>query len=721
MGPSRKQRRRLAAATPLILELAEGSPSSGPPEPEVIARPEARPLDDAATARLLARLPAPLEPPATSESGFTPRKEALPRPRPGRVVEVPFPPPAGVDGDPQRPGAAAGIPPALEVVRYQPDGEVDLARGVSITFSAPMVALDSVDAAVVMEPPVRLDPQPPGEWRWMDPRTLVFVPQGARMPMATAYRVEVPAGTRSAAGAAIARDVAFGFATPAPRLVARHPEGNRVRPDSVMLLVFDQTVDAGTVLASTSITAGEQVLDFRIATAEEIAADAVAAQVAGVPEGRAIAARPLAPFPFDTTCSVTLQPGVRSLEGPRATTSAVTWDFATPGPFRVHGLQKDWRGRNPVPGATWVIELSNPVDPASFEEAMVSVEPPVERLVASVSGSYVHVAAASLAGQCYHVTLDPALRDVFGQTLGPSDPVRVDVGQPAPRLSILGGNHVILDPKGLPVLAVRTIGINRVRVRVHTVGPDDWTAWQETERRRWSDDAIKIPGERVAELVLNVPGAGQRWADVEVDLAPWLDGGLGQFIVSVEPKDRMSKRDRRRLTAASWVQATRLGVDSLADATALRAWVTDLATGAPWPPATAASRNARPPPAGKRPSSTLSTCLNRPATSTSRPPNQRRIRRLTTTPTRTGSCSNTTQPGASHVYAGHTTNHWTRVPTISGSRVSGEFRRAPSLNQRMNTKGVNFRPPLTPPSSGKKMIASAGQVAVSESGRYAVR
>lgn len=252
-----------------------------------------------------------------------------------------------------------------------------------------------------------------------------------------------------------------------------------------MLLVFDQTVDAGTVLASTSIMAGEQVLDFRIATAEEIAADAVAARLAaGVPEGRAIAARPLAPFPFDTTCSATLQPGVRSLEGPRATTSAVTWDFATPGRFRVHGLQKDWRGRNPVPGATWVIELSNPVDPASFEEAMVSVEPPVERLVASVSGSYVHVAAASLAGQCYHVTLDPALRDVFGQTLGPSDPVRVDVGQPATRLSILGGNHVILDPKGLPVLAVRTIGINRIRVRVHTVGPDDWTAWQETERRR---------------------------------------------------------------------------------------------------------------------------------------------------------------------------------------------------------------------------------------------
>ena len=296
-----------SAAKPFVLELAEGGPSSSRPEPEVIERPEARPLDDAATARLLARLPAPAEPPVTSESGFALRQPSLPRPRPGRVVEVPFPPPVGADGDPQRP---AGVPPALEVVRYQPEGEVDLARGVSITFSAPMVALDSVDATLVVEPPVRLDPQPPGEWRWLDPRTLVFVPQGERMPMATAYRVEIPAETRAVSGAALAQDVAFGFATPAPRLVDRHPEGNQVRPDSVVLLVFDQPVDAEAVLASISVTAGQQALAFRAATAEELAADAIATRrAAGVPEGRTVALRPLAPLPFDTTCSVTLRSG----------------------------------------------------------------------------------------------------------------------------------------------------------------------------------------------------------------------------------------------------------------------------------------------------------------------------------------------------------------------------------------------------------------------------
>lgn len=75
-------------AKPLGLELAEGVSSSGQSEPEAIARPEARRLDDAATAGLIERLPAPAELPAVSESGFAVRGAPLPRPRPGRRVRT---------------------------------------------------------------------------------------------------------------------------------------------------------------------------------------------------------------------------------------------------------------------------------------------------------------------------------------------------------------------------------------------------------------------------------------------------------------------------------------------------------------------------------------------------------------------------------------------------------------------------------------------------------
>ena len=574
-----------SAAKPLGLVLAGVNSSFGRQEPEAVARPDARPLDDATIARLLARLSAPAEPPPTAESGFALREASLPRPRPSRVINVPFPPPAGSHSAPQRPTRApTDVPPALEVVRYQPEGEVNTARGVSITFSAPMVALDSVDGAVLTEPPVRLDPQPPGEWRWMDPRTLVFEPQGAHMPMATIHSVEIPAETAAASGAPLAHTVRFDFSTPAPRVLAHYPEGESVRPDSAVVLVFDQPVDADAVLAATSAKAGRRTLALTVASAEEVAANPAEARLAaGVPEGRVVALRPLAPLPLDTICSVTLKEGLRSLEGPRTTTSPIKWTFRTPGPFCIQELRARRGREKPEPGETWRIKLSNDVDPASFEESMVSLKPRVERLSASVSGSTIYVTAASVAGQSYDVALHPALRDVFGQTLGVSDPIRVYVGQPAPNLEILGGDHLILDPNGAPAIAARSVGIERIRVRVHSVGPDDWTGWQE--RRRGHD--IKLPGERVAELVLKVPTGGLAWADVDVDLSPWLEGGVGQLIVCVDPKDRMSTQDRRRLTAVSWVQATRLGVDVIADATVLRAWVTDLATGAPLSGATA--------------------------------------------------------------------------------------------------------------------------------------
>lgn len=570
---------------PLGLTLVDGDPAAARPQPEeVIARPAAHRLDDAAAARLLARLPVPTPLPAAPESGFALRGASMPRPRPGRIVDVPFPPPVDSPDSAQRP---TGPPSALEVVRFQPDAEVDIAPGVSITFSAPMVALDGVDAASeIADPPARLEPQPPGEWRWMDPRTLVFTPRGGRMPMATDYRVEIPAGIRSAAGATLDQDVTFGFTTPPPRVVAHHPAGHGVRPDSILLLVFDQPVDAAAVLALTSVTGDQQRIAVRAATDEELAADVAAAgPAAGAPDGRVVALRPLEPLPLGTTFTATLGAGVRSLEGPATTTSATTWTFGTPGPFRVRRLQPGWGHGDPEPGATWHIELSNPVDPASFEQAMIGVEPPVDRLAASVSGSYLHVAAASVAGQRYRVTIDPALRDVFGQQLTPSDPLTVDVGEPEPRLTILGGDHVILDPAGDPVLPVRCIGLERIRIRVHRVEPGDWTFGPY--QRRWSDDDTKLPGERVADVVLTVAGGGRAWSDVDVDLTPWLDDGLGQLVVSVEPKDRMSKDYRRLLTATSWVQATRLGVDALVDANTLRAWVTDLATGVPLGGATA--------------------------------------------------------------------------------------------------------------------------------------
>ena len=88
-----------------------------------------------------------------------------------------------------------------------------------------MVALDSHEGLAHHAVPVRLTPQPPGEWRWVGTRTLLFEPEG-RFPMATGYRVEVRAGYAGPPAARSWRATPAGASRrPPPRLVGQYPEG----------------------------------------------------------------------------------------------------------------------------------------------------------------------------------------------------------------------------------------------------------------------------------------------------------------------------------------------------------------------------------------------------------------------------------------------------------------------------------------------------------------
>src|SRR6185369_16807393 len=109
----------------------------------------------------------------------------------------------------------------LDVLRYSPEGDVPLAPQLSITFSRPMVSLSSQEEAAA-NVPVELSPQPPGKWRWLGTRTLVFEPTG-RFPMATQYSVTVPAGTKSTGGRTLANPKTWTFTTPPPTIVQSYP------------------------------------------------------------------------------------------------------------------------------------------------------------------------------------------------------------------------------------------------------------------------------------------------------------------------------------------------------------------------------------------------------------------------------------------------------------------------------------------------------------------
>ena len=201
----------------------------------------------------------------------------------------------------------------LAVLRYSPDGDVPLAPQLSVTFNQPMVPLSSHQELSQEDVPVKLSPAVPGRWRWVGTKTLLFeaeVDGVDRMPMATEYAVEIPAGIKSASGQELAQAVSWNFRTPATTLQTAHPARGALGLSPVLFASFDQRIDPAEVAEHAQVTARGRSYAVRLATDEEIAADSrVERLVAGAAADRWLAFVPTEPLPRNTTVTATFAAG----------------------------------------------------------------------------------------------------------------------------------------------------------------------------------------------------------------------------------------------------------------------------------------------------------------------------------------------------------------------------------------------------------------------------
>jgi len=517
--------------------------------------------------RLLARL-APLRAVETAADSFHFPAQTLPPPRAGRVVAASFPARDSAVGRPVS-GTPAVAP--LGVVRRAPEGEVDVGAEVTITFSQPMVPLGSVADVAAQMVPARITPAAPGRWRWIDVRTLKFEPRG-RLPMATTYTVEIPAGTRGAAGAPLPEAVRWTFSTPAAIALGALPQGAPTRLTPVLAVAFDQRVDPAALLRSIRVRANGALQPVRLATAAEVAAeDGLGAVLASYPAGRTVAFRTVAPLPRNAQVRVSVGPGTPSAEGPRVTDVEQFWEFRTYGPLRIAGKYCGCR-----PGEGFNVQLTNTLDEKTFTPAMVTVQPAIPGMTVFVSGNGVYVGGDTRPRTRYTVRLSPALRDEFGQALGPSAAQTFDVGLPYGQLDGPEG-MMVLDPVGDATITVRSVGHARLRLRIQRVEVGDWARFDTLGRHGTA--AATLPGRTVHERVVTMDpaGAGQ---ELRVDVSPALTGGLGQAVVAVEALDGGSDEEREQ-AVYTWVQGTRIGVTAFSDQQELLSWATSLVDGAP--------------------------------------------------------------------------------------------------------------------------------------------
>ena len=559
---------------------------------ESLPAAQTTPLTAAQTAHLLARLPS-LEAASGNRQDFVFRERSLPPPRTGDVIQTAFPAPAAHASEPNptapsASGSGAGST-SLAIVRVAPSGEVPLAPHVSLTFSQPMVAVTSQGDASAQALPATLSPEPAGSWRWLGARTLLFQPT-TRLPQATEYTLDVPAGTRAATGQTLAAPARFTFATATVRLVGRAPEHGPQRRDTPLLVRFDQVIEPAAVLKTIHVNAAGRSYRLRSLMDEDAQQAALkrhvdlAAEVAALKAEQAerkaggphyLLFETTEPLPAAASVTVTVGPHTPSAEGPRKTTDRQSWTFQTFGPLKLEGSSCGWGGECP-PLTPWSLSFSNPLDEAAFDLSTLKVEPELKGLKAEVYGNTLQLSGATRGRTRYRVTLPEHLKDAFGQTLGSTVSATFDVGSAQPSLSGPEG-LVVLDPADArPSYTVFSLNYRELIVKVWKVNVSDWHAF--TERRSRSSKP-NPPGRLVIDRVQKVGGGADEMVETRIDLAAALENGRGHAIVHIEPRPWPHDYDPPRLTA--WVQATRIGLDAFVDGTDMVAWTTDLATGKP--------------------------------------------------------------------------------------------------------------------------------------------
>ncbi len=567
-------------ATGLSFRLSEGEETAETRETPPAAN--ANPLSSDETNGLIGRLPK-MDVQDDDQQDAALRAGALPAPKKGEKIPVPFP----AKGDADRP--QVDTTKELAVVRYAPQGLVELAPDMSLTFSEPMIAVSSQDEASRFVP-VELTPQIEGKWQWLGTRTLRFEP-AKRLPMATEFKARVPAGTKSATGKELKKDVVWSFSTPAPNVKTQIPNqySGPQRRDQLIYIGFDQAIDPAAVLAKISVTGAGRTLRTRLATAEEVAADpSINAASKQEQPGRWLAFRAVNSdggtdaLPSDSTINVIVHSGTPSAEGPLKTERDQSHSFQTYGAMKLTAHKCNYRSPDDCyPNSTFQLHFSNPIEASKFDRSMVRIEPALENANIYASGSIIFIEGWKTPNTQYRVTIDATLTDRFGQTLGADAVANFKVKDPPPSLMASSKSMQILDPFGTREYSVYSINIKSLSVKLYAVQPEDWPAYTKylREKNASSGQKASLPGELVSSEQVTVKAeSASKMVETRIGLDKVLKGGFGSVIVDVEDTDRASDRYQRRRKII-WIQSTNIGLDAFIDSNKLVGFATDLKTG----------------------------------------------------------------------------------------------------------------------------------------------
>ena len=524
-------------------------------------------------------------PPFTTSGGAEPFNrppEPLPRPRVGTTIDKPF-------GSKSTQGPVPAPTPVgpLQVLRYQPIGDVDIAPDVSVTFNQPMVPLGTLSQLDQANVPVKITPALNGKWHWIGTSTLRFEYSGAvdRLPMATTYTVEVPAGTTSQSGNKLASAVTWTFQTPPPKVLTFAPENTTVDTAPVFIATFDQQIDPDAVINSITLdAAGTKVAIRRATQAEIVASDQVHQISEDTLAGRWVAFRPVSRLANGAALSISVGPGTPSAEGPRTSTTTSTYTATTYSALDVTGTDCGY-GDGCRPSSDFTITFNNALDATVFDPSTVKITPALNASI-GVEGNTLTVNGETKRDTKYVVHLPAMLRDEFGQTLRKPETWPFEVGEDNPALMGFPQTLITTDPDAKPSVSVTSVGNPTLKVDVYAADPSRWLDYQSLLQHWGANNSYDVPSTwpKLSTTTLAVGGGGLDLTESTIDLSADLHGATGDLLVVVSTTHQYDKNSElyyQNEPTITWVQATLIGVDAVSTNQQLITWATNLRDGTP--------------------------------------------------------------------------------------------------------------------------------------------
>ena len=508
---------------------------------------------------------------------FLKRDSSKPSPRAVTVKELAAPTDPGQAPPPEVKGQG------LQVVSISPEGNLDRAPRLSISFNSPMISVTDPEAEEADDPKgVTIEPRPAGRWRWLGTQTLIFEPEGGLFPRATEYRVTVPQGLSDVRGNELKEAKTQDFALAPAKVESFSPTTPGQGLSPLISVVFDQPVESVQTLPLIRLYQGAlriplQRLSWKQAEKLEKGATTRFKEKG---QKRVFFFRPARELNPGRTYSVEVAAGVKSAEGPVLSSEAQSGSFSTFDELRLVTRRPE-KGDTGSPNMGFYLRFNN--DLSVDGEGLVSVTPSVENFKVMTRANGLLIDGKFKAHTTYKVTVSSQLKDVFGQRLGKKLELEMKTGGLDKELKHGFENFTVLQPGVAPKLPIFSTNIEKLTLQVNRVEPQDWPAYLEFLEAKYDRKLKKWnspPGTQLVSKELTLEKKPDELVSTYVDLSEYLDEGQGNLIVWVrDPITEKNPYSYRQFV--TWVQGTRLGIDIETGAKNGVVLVTDLASGKP--------------------------------------------------------------------------------------------------------------------------------------------